>query len=95
MLREQVRTGALHRCVSEAVTDIESQPLITFQNHCDRQVNVMLCVNVPGQPRAYYLVLLGSMTKVHHRLWSTDGNPFAYTYNACDRPYCTPPRSEC
>jgi hypothetical protein len=94
-VRAKVRAGELHVCVSETVTDLDSQPVIAFQNHCQRQVNVMLCVQVPAQPTAYYLILIERNARVRHRLWSTDGKAFNYTYNACDRPYCTPPRSEC
>jgi hypothetical protein len=89
-IRERVRAGELHVCVTDALTDADSHPVITFHNHCARQVNVMLCVHVPGHVPVYYLIL-----QVPHRLWITEGRAFSYRYNACDRPYCTPPRSEC
>jgi hypothetical protein len=94
-IRAKAKAGALHPCVSETVTDLESQPVITFENHCTHQANVMLCVSVSGQQVAQYLLLVGGASKVNHRLWITGGNPFRYSYNSCDRPYCTPPRSEC
>jgi hypothetical protein len=94
-IRERVRAGELHVCVTDALTDADSQPVITFHNHCARQVNVMLCVHVPGHVPVYYLILLDSVAQVPHRLWITEGRAFGYRYNACDRPYCTPPRSEC
>ncbi len=94
-VRDKVRAGALRPCVAETVTDRESQPVITLQNRCARQVNVMLCVNVPGRPVAHYLLLINAGSKAQHRIWIDDGEPFRYNYNSCDRPYCTPPRSEC
>jgi hypothetical protein len=94
-LRERVKAGALRPCVTESVSDRDSQPVITFENHCTRQANVMLCVSVAGQPMAQYLLLLDPRSKARHRIWMDAGVPFQYNYNSCDRPYCTPPRSEC
>lgn len=94
-IRAKAKAGKLRPCVSESVTDLDSQPVITLRNHCSRQANVMLCVNVPGRPVAQYLLLVSSNSEVRHRLWITDGLPLRYNYNSCDRPYCTPPRSEC
>jgi hypothetical protein len=66
-----------------------------FRNGCDRQVNVMLCVHVSGQSLAYYLLLVGNHAEARQRLEQMNGRKFEYKYNACDRPYCTPPNSQC
>jgi hypothetical protein len=94
-LRARVKAGALRPCVTESVSDRDSQPVITFENHCARQANVMLCVSVSGRPAAQYLLLIDARSKARHRIWIDTGVPFQYNYNSCDRPYCTPPRSEC
>jgi len=94
-VRAKVKAGELRPCVSETVTDADSQPVIAFQNDCTHQANVMLCVNVPGKEPVHYMLLIASRSKVLHRLWNTDGKPFTYNFNVCDRPYCTPPASEC
>ena len=94
-VRAKVKAGALRPCVSETITDAQSQSVIAFENHCTHQANVMLCVNVPGKEPVHYMLLIGSGSKVLHRLWNTDGKPFTYNFNVCDRPYCTPPASEC
>jgi hypothetical protein len=94
-LRERIKAGALRPCVTESVSDRDSQPVITFENHCARQANVMLCVSVSGLSVAQYLLLLDPRSKARHRIWIDPGVPFHYNYNSCDRPYCTPPRSQC
>jgi hypothetical protein len=94
-LRERIKAGALRPCVTESVSDRDSQPVITLENHCARQANVMLCVSVSGRPAAQYLLLIDARSKARHRIWIDTGVPFQYNYNSCDRPYCTPPRSEC
>jgi hypothetical protein len=94
-LRERIKAGALRPCVTETVSDRDSQPVITFENHCPRQANVMLCVSVSGQPAAQYLLLINARSQARHRIWIESGVPFQYNYNSCDRPYCTPPHSQC
>jgi hypothetical protein len=94
-VRRRVRAGELHDCVTDFVSQSHAQPRLVFHNHCDAQVNVSLCVRVAGQDRAYFLLLMGRKSEAQQMLWIEPGARYSYKYNACEKPYCTPPEPDC
>lgn len=94
-IRKRVRAGELHACVTAAVSKAHAQPRLMFQNHCDVQVNVSLCVRVVGQDKAYFLILMGRKSEAQQSLWIEAGARYSYKYNSCEKPYCTPPEPDC
>jgi hypothetical protein len=94
-IRDKVRAGKLHSCISDSQPDTSSQPVLVFINNCDRQANLMLCVRFEAAPKAYYLILIGANGEARQRFWDANGRSFQYKFNSCDRPYCTPPKPEC
>ncbi len=94
-LREQIRAGALHPCVSGHVLDRATDPVIVLQNTCDQPANVMLCVRVRGQAPSYFLLLLDQSAELREHLSWVGTQKFEYRFNSCAHPNCTPPASEC
>jgi len=94
-IRDKVRQGKMNTCITDAVDTARDDQVIILQNHCEKQVNVMLCVRVEGGSKSYFLLLIDSLSKARQRLM-TQGQPkFNYRYNSCSGPYCSPPESEC
>ena len=94
-MREQIRAGALHACISDHVLDRATDPVIVFQNTCRMPTNVMLCVRVHGQAPAYFFLLLDENAELREHLAWVGTQSFEYRFNSCTHANCKPPASEC
>lgn len=93
-LRELIKQGKLRTCITDTIELPAPNPLLVFKNECDQTVHVTLCVRVPGEKRAYYVVRVRPHAEARHRLMMKQGE-FVYSYNTCTQPYCSAPEPQC
>lgn len=95
-MREAVRLGQLHACVSDQVEPGTERPVLRLRNECDMRVSVTLCLRGTGQDVPdYYTPLIPPRSDARQQLLVRTGTGFSYRYNTCLKELCTAPRPEC